>query len=190
MGRTKKKLFDWNEAMKSLSSVLEKQPLLPYVIPLLVVLWAIEKWFFYLSNWVLLGLAVWTSFQYGSYQRRNIVEDLNKKWMQMTLQASPMTPLEHCEWMNKLLIEIWPNYFNPKLSSRFAFIVERRLRHRKSKLIEKIDLQEFSLGSLPPLLGLHGTRWVTSGDQKSMRLSLIGTRMMQISCCLLSWPGH
>ncbi|XP_051137774.1 synaptotagmin-5-like isoform X2 [Andrographis paniculata] len=154
MGRTKKNLYDWHEAMKSLSALLEEQPLLPFVVPLLLVLWAIEKWFFHLSNWVLLGLALWTTIQYGNYQRRNILEDLNKKWMQITLQTLPVTPLEHCEWTNKLLIEIWPNYISPKLSSRFASIVE-----------EKIELQEFSLGSRPPLLGLHGTRWATSGDQ-------------------------
>ncbi|GER30541.1 plant synaptotagmin [Striga asiatica] len=148
MGRTKKKLFDLNEALESLYKLLEQQPLLPLVIPMLVVLWVFEKWFFSLSNWVLLALAVWATFQ-------------------------PVTPLEHCEWLNKLLYEIWLNYINPKLSLRFASIVERRLKHRKSKLIvsqEKIELQEFSLGSRPPLFGLHGTRWSTSGDQRIMRL--------------------
>ncbi|KAI3468850.1 hypothetical protein Pfo_025513 [Paulownia fortunei] len=170
MGRTKKKLFDLKLALESLYKLLEQQPLLPFVIPLLIVLWAFEKLFFSLSNWVLLALAVWATIQYGSYQRRNIVEDLNKKWMQVTLQTSQVTPLEHCEWLNKLLIEVWSNCINPKLSLRFASIVERRLKHRKSRLIEKIELQEFSLGSRPPLFGLHGTRWATSGDQRTMRL--------------------
>ncbi|XP_011081089.1 synaptotagmin-5 isoform X1 [Sesamum indicum] len=171
MGRTKKKLLDFNEAVRSLKKLLEEHPLLPFVIPLLFVLWAIERWFFSLSNWVLLAVAVWATIQYGSYQRRHIVEDFNKKLMQVTLQSSPVTPLEHCEWLNKLLLEVWSNYVNPKLSLRFAFIVERRLKHLKSKLIEKIELQEFSLGSRPPLFGLHGTHWATSGDQRVMRCS-------------------
>jgi len=38
--------------------------------------------------------------------------------------AQPVTPLEHCEWLNKLLMEIWPNYINPKLSMRFSSMVE------------------------------------------------------------------
>ncbi|PIN13548.1 putative Ca2+-dependent phospholipid-binding protein [Handroanthus impetiginosus] len=171
MGRTKRKLFDLNEAIESLYKLLEEQPLLPFVIPVLLFLWAFEKWFFSLSNWVLLALAVWATIQYGSYQRRNIVEDLNKKWMQVTLQTSAVTPLEHCEWLNKLLLEVWSGYVNPKLSSLFASIVERRLKHRTSRLIEKIELQDFSLGSRPPLFGLHGTCWATSGDQRIMRLS-------------------
>ncbi|KAL0324393.1 UNVERIFIED_CONTAM: Multiple C2 and transmembrane domain-containing protein 1 [Sesamum calycinum] len=171
MGRTKKKLLDFNEAVGSLKKLLEEQPLLPFVIPLLFVLWAIERWFFSLSHWVLLAVAVWATIQYGSYQRRHIVEDFNKKLMQVTLQSSPVTPLEHCEWLNKLLLEVWSNYVNPKLSLRFAFIVERRLKHLKSKLIEKIELQEFSLGSRPPLFGLHGTHWATSGDQRIMHCS-------------------
>ncbi|KAL6556315.1 MYF24 [Orobanche gracilis] len=170
MGRRTKKAFDLNEALESLYKLLEQQPLLPFVIPMLILIWAFEKFFFSLTNWVLLALAVWATIQYGSYQRRNIVEDLNKKWMQLTLQNSSVTPLEHCEWLNKLLTEVWSNYINPKLSLQFASIVERRLKHRKSRLIEKIELQEFSLGSLPPLLGLQGTRWSTSGGQRIMRL--------------------
>ncbi|XP_057811774.1 uncharacterized protein LOC131026009 isoform X1 [Salvia miltiorrhiza] len=171
MGRTKKKLFDVKGAVESWYKLLEQQPLLPFVVPLLLFLWAVEKWFFSLSNWVLLGCAVWATIQYGSYQQRNIVDDLNKKWMQVALHASPVTPLEHCEWLNKLLMEVWLNYINPKLSSRFASIVERRLKHRKSRLIERIELQGFSLGSRPPLLGLQGTCWATSGDQRILRCS-------------------
>ncbi|KAL8552654.1 hypothetical protein ACS0TY_001369 [Phlomoides rotata] len=171
MGRTKKKLWDLNDAVESWYKLVEEQPLLPFLIPLLLILWVVEKWFFSLSNWVLLAFAVWATIQYGSYQRRNIEEDLKKKWMQVILHNSPVTPLEHCEWLNKLLTEVWLNYINPKLSSRFASIVERRLKHRKSRLVEKIELQEFSLGSRPPIFGLHGTRWAASGDQKIMHTS-------------------
>ncbi|KAB2001337.1 hypothetical protein ES319_D12G295400v1 [Gossypium barbadense] len=98
------------------------------------------------------------------------VEDLNKKWKRFALSSSPKTPLEHCEWLNKLLIEIWSNYINPKLSLRFQSIVEKRLKRNKSRLIEKLELLEFSLGSSPPWLGLQGTRWSTFGDQQVMRL--------------------
>ncbi|XP_044466420.1 uncharacterized protein LOC123196445 isoform X2 [Mangifera indica] len=59
---------------------------------------------------------------------------------------------------------------NPKFSIRFSRMVEKRLKHRKSRLIEKIELQEFSLGSTSPLLGLNGTRWSSLGDQKVMRV--------------------
>ncbi|KAL3613303.1 hypothetical protein CASFOL_042851 [Castilleja foliolosa] len=82
---------------------------------------------------------------YGNDQRRYIVEDLNKKWMQLTLQNSPVTPLEHCEWLNKLFLEVWSNYINPKLSLRFASIVERRLKHIKSRLILMTNLIKESI---------------------------------------------
>ncbi|CAI9784490.1 unnamed protein product [Fraxinus pennsylvanica] len=170
MGRIKKRNFDFNDAVEFLNKLWVEKPLLPLVIPVLLVFWAIEKWFFSLSNWVALALSVWVTIQYGSYQRRNLVEDLNKKWMQVMLQNSQVTPLEQCEWLNKLLLDLWPNYISPKLSSRFSSIVERRLKHRKPMLIEKIELQGFSLGSRPPILGLHGIRWATSGNQQIMRL--------------------
>lgn len=151
-------------------NLLEEKPLLPFVIPLVLLLWVFERWFFSFSNWVPLAIAVWATVQYGQYQHRIHVEELNKKWNQIILKTSPITPLEHCEWLNKLLMEVWPGYINPKLSIRFSKIVEKRLKHRKPRLIEKIELQEFSLGSTSPCLGLHGTRWSSSGDQRVMQL--------------------
>lgn len=38
----------------------------------------------------------------------------------------PITALEHCEWLNKLLMEVWPYFINPKFSTRFSSIVEVR----------------------------------------------------------------
>jgi hypothetical protein len=72
-------------------------------------------------------------------------------------------------------------------------ILQRRLKNRKPKLIvsfflfffflcvyhlisvlrfcfliqDKIELQDFSLGSCPPTLGDQGMRWITSGDRVS-----------------------
>ncbi|KAF7819880.1 synaptotagmin-5 isoform X1 [Senna tora] len=150
--------------------ILREKPQILLFLPLILIAWAIEKWAFSLSNWVPLALAVWVTIQYGSYQHRIQVEDLNKKWKRIILNTSPETPLEHCEWLNKLLTEIWSNYFNPKLSIRLSDIVEKRLKLRKPRLIEKLELQEFSLGSCPPSLGLQGMRWSTSGDQRVLRL--------------------
>lgn len=159
-----------DEVTDFFNNIILEKPYLPLLIPLILILWAIEKWIFSLSNWVPLVLSVWATIQYGNYQQRVVVEDLNKKWKRVMLSTSPITPLEHCEWLNKLLMEIWFNFMNPKLSLRFQSIVEKRLKHRKSRLIEKVELLEFSLGSFPPCLGLHGTRWSASGDQQVMRL--------------------
>ncbi|XVF50585.1 hypothetical protein PTKIN_Ptkin04bG0113300 [Pterospermum kingtungense] len=158
-GRKKRGLMNVDEAVEFFKNIILEKPYLPLLIPLIFILWAIEKWFFSLSNWVPLVLAVWATIQYGNYQRQMVVEDLNKKWKRVVLSTSPITPLEHCEWLNKLLMEIWSNFMNPKLSLRFQSIVE-----------EKVELLEFSLGSSPPCLGLQGTRWSTSGDQRVMRL--------------------
>ncbi|KAI6674210.1 hypothetical protein NL676_002116 [Syzygium grande] len=170
MGKRKKRGSGLEEAMEFLNYLTVERPLLPFLVALIALGWAIERWVFPFSNWVPLVVAVWATIQYGSYQRQMLVEDLNKKWKRVILNTSPTTPLEHCEWLNKLLMEIWPNFVNPKLSIRFASLVEKRLRRRKSKLIERVELLEFSLGSSPPSLGLQGTRWSTTGDQKIMRL--------------------
>ncbi|KAK8657117.1 hypothetical protein V6N13_035374 [Hibiscus sabdariffa] len=172
MGRRKKtSLMNVDGVVDFFNNVMvEKKLYLPFLIPLILMFWALEKWIFSLTNWVPLVLAVWVTIQYGNYQHQIAVEDLNKKWKRLTLRTSPITPLEHCEWLNKLLMEIWSNYMNPKFSLRFQSIVEKRLKRHKSRLIERVELLEFSLGSSPPWLGLHGTRWSTFGDQRVMHL--------------------
>ncbi|KAK7358279.1 hypothetical protein VNO77_00206 [Canavalia gladiata] len=139
-------------------------------IPLMLIAWAIHTWLFPFSNWLPLALALWASIQYGNYQRKLLEDDLNKKWNRIILNTSPVTPLEHCEWLNLLLTQIWSDYFNPKLSRRLSDIVEKRLKLRKPRFIEKVEVQEFSLGSCPPSLALQGMRWSTSSGQRVLKL--------------------
>ncbi|KAF8724554.1 hypothetical protein HU200_020814 [Digitaria exilis] len=164
-----KKLYR-KDAREFFNQVMVEQPLLPFLIPLGLFAWFVERWVVPFSNWVPLAAAVWATIQYGRFKRRITVEDLNKRWKHLILNTTPTTPIEPCEWLNKLLLEVWPNYMEPKLSSRFQTTVERRLKNRKPKLIDKIELQEFSLGSCPPTLGEEGMRWITSGEQQVMRL--------------------
>ncbi|OEL23269.1 hypothetical protein BAE44_0015712 [Dichanthelium oligosanthes] len=148
-----KKLYG-KDAREFFNQVMVEQPLLPFLIPLGLFAWFVERWVVPFSNWVPLAAAVWATIQYGRFKRRITVEDLNKRWKHLILNTTPTTPIEPCEWLNKLLLEVWPNYMEPKLSSRFQSTVE-----------DKIELQEFSLGSCPPTLGDEGMRWITSGDQ-------------------------
>ncbi|PIA39770.1 hypothetical protein AQUCO_02600319v1 [Aquilegia coerulea] len=170
MVRRENKGFLIKQATDFLNHVMEDKPLLSYLLPLVLITWLLERWLLPFSYWVPLAFAVWLTTQYGNFQRQLLVEDLNKRWKQVTLYTSPITPLEQCEWFNKLLMEVWPNFICQKLSKRFSSIVEKRLKHRKPRIIESIELLEFSLGSRPPTLGLHGTRWSTSGDQRILSM--------------------
>ncbi|XP_010549122.1 PREDICTED: extended synaptotagmin-1 [Tarenaya hassleriana] len=169
--RTKRKSSINTEAAREfVNHLVAQRHSLILLVPLFLIFWAIERWVLTFSNWVPLVVAVWATLQYGNYQRAILSEDLNKKWRRTVLNASESTPLEQCQWLNKLLSEIWTNYMNRKLSFRFASMVEKRLRQRRSRLIENIQLLEFSLGTCPPSLGLHGTCWSTSSEQKIMRI--------------------
>ncbi|KAI3976577.1 hypothetical protein MKX01_008435 [Papaver californicum] len=170
MGGKRNREFLAKEATEFLNHVMVERSLFPIMIPMVFVAWIIERWFFPFSNWVLLAVSVWATIQYCRYQRKVLIDDLNKRWKQVLLYTSPTTPLEQCEWLNKLLMEIWSNSISPKLANKFSSIVEKRLKHRKPRFIEKIELQEFSLGSTPPSLGLHGTRWSTSSDQQILHM--------------------
>ncbi|XP_028786874.1 extended synaptotagmin-1-like [Neltuma alba] len=155
-----------------LKHIVEEKPRVLLFIPLILIVWAIERWLFSLASWIPLALAVWATRQYGIYQCKLLVEELNSKWKRVALNTLPITPLEPCEWLNKLLTEVWFNYYNPKLSRRLSAIFEKRLKLRKPGLIERFELQEFSLGTCPPSLGLQGIRWSTSGDQRVMQMGL------------------
>ncbi|RZC58060.1 hypothetical protein C5167_005365 [Papaver somniferum] len=166
MGGKRNREFLAKEATEFLNHVMVERSLFPFMIPMVFVAWIIERWFFPFSNWVLLAVSVWATIQYCRYQRKVLIDDLNKRWKQVLLYTSPITPLEQCEWLNKLFMEIWSNSINPKLANKFSSIVEKRLKHRKPRFIE------FSLGSTPPSFGLHGTRWSTSSDQQILHMGL------------------
>ncbi|XLU98760.1 hypothetical protein S245_013100, partial [Arachis hypogaea] len=48
----------------------------------------------------------------------------------------------------------------------------RCLEEDMAKARERVKLQEFSLGSCPPSVGLQGMRWSTIGDQRVLKLGL------------------
>ncbi|XP_051222670.1 uncharacterized protein [Lolium perenne] len=170
MAKRRMKKLHAKDALEFFNQVMVEQPLLPFLIPLGLFAWFLERWVVPFSNWVPLVAAVWATIQYGRFKRNMAIEDLNKRWKHLILNTTPTTPIEPCEWLNKLLIEVWPNYMEPKLSRKFQSTVERRLKSRRPKLIDKIELQEFSLGSCPPTLGEQGMRWMTSGEQQVMTL--------------------
>lgn len=158
------------EAKELLQHVMEDRPIVSTAVPLVLVVWVLERWLLPFSFWVPIALAVWATIQYERHQRHLLLESVEKKWKQMQLYTSPITPLEQCEWLNKFLMEVWPNFMSPKLGTRFSSIVEKRLKHRKPRFIESIELLDFSLGSGPPILAMHGTRWSTSGDKRILRM--------------------
>ncbi|CAL5350640.1 unnamed protein product [Camellia sinensis] len=141
MDKRRKIVSYLNKGVEVSTQLLVEKPLLLFILPLTLVVWVIEKWVFSFSNWVPLVVTVWATIQYSSYQRQIHVEDWNRKWKQVILHTSPGTPLEHCEWLNKLSMEIWPNYIHPKLSTRF------------SSIVEDIHLREGEL------IYLHGSVW-------------------------------
>lgn len=55
--------LDVREVMNFLNQLIADKPFLPVAIPLFLVVWGIEKWFFSLTNWVPLAVAVWAVFQ-------------------------------------------------------------------------------------------------------------------------------
>jgi hypothetical protein len=60
--RTMKKLHA-KDALEFFNQVMVEQPLLPFLIPLGLFAWFIERWVVPFSNWVPLVAAVWATIQ-------------------------------------------------------------------------------------------------------------------------------
>ncbi|GLJ21630.1 hypothetical protein SUGI_0402560 [Cryptomeria japonica] len=60
---------------------------------------------------------------------------------------------------------VWPNFIGPMLSDRFVKIMLKKLKERKPRHIQSIELQEFSLGLAPPILDLQRTYRSITGSQ-------------------------
>lgn len=63
MVRRRLKRFYAKEAMDFLNHMMKDKPLLPFLIPLGLFAWAIERWLVPFSNWVPLAAAVWATIQ-------------------------------------------------------------------------------------------------------------------------------
>ena len=66
-GRKKRALMNVDEVVDFFNNIILEKPYLPLLIPLILILWAIEKWIFSLSNWFPLVLAVWATIQASSF---------------------------------------------------------------------------------------------------------------------------
>ncbi|KAJ7538397.1 hypothetical protein O6H91_11G046200 [Diphasiastrum complanatum] len=159
------------EANELWNNLVSDKPLLPFLIPVFFLAWGIERWIVSLSNWVPLIVCVWATIEYGRQQRRQVVEELNNKWKRHFLCTQPTTPIEPCEWLNKLLMYVWPNFFEPKLAHKFLSLVQKRIKEKRPKPIQSIEVQEFTLGTAAPILGLQKTYWSTEGGQQILHMS-------------------
>lgn len=143
------------------------RPLVPVLLPLFSLACLLLP---LLSTWLPLLLAAWAAFQYGRYKHNTLLEDLNNRWKRHILYAAPKTPLEPCEWVNKLMTNLWPSYMEPKLSHMFSIIVMKRLKEKIPHPFRSIELQEFSLGICPPSVGLQRTYWSNESDEQALHL--------------------
>jgi len=62
MVRKLKKLYG-KDAREFFNQVMVEQPLLPFLIPLGLFAWFVERWVVPFSNWVPLAAAVWATIQ-------------------------------------------------------------------------------------------------------------------------------
>eukprot|EP00250_Pteridium_aquilinum_P010520 c19447_g1_i1 orf=1765-3852(+) len=150
---------------------VEDKPLLPLLLPLFFLAWLIQRFLLpLLSTWLPLLLAAGAAFQYGRYKHNILLEDLNNRWKRHILYTSPKTPLEPCEWINKLMINLWPTYMEPKLSHMFSKIMMKRLKEKRPQPFRSIELQEFSLGLSPPSVGMQRTYWSSESDEQALHM--------------------
>ena len=63
MGRWKKRALSFDEVVEFVNRIIQEMPLIPFLIPLILIAWAIERWVFTFTNWVPLIVAVWATRQ-------------------------------------------------------------------------------------------------------------------------------
>lgn len=101
------------------------------------------------------------------------------EWLQ------PTTPLEPCAWLNKLSMEVWSNFMEPRISKRLSALVEVSFTcicYELSFLVwiecEASSMHSFSL-------------YVSNRRNRKIENSWHVTFMMlEISCCFLFWSSR
>lgn len=145
---------------------LADRPLLPLLLPLFSLAWLIQRFLLpLLSTWLPFVLASWAALQYRRYKHNTLLEVLNDRWKRHILYTAPKTPLEPCEWVNKLLTSLWPGYMEQKLSQIVSFSMMKSLKKKRPHPFRSIELQEFFLGVSPPIVGMQRTYWSSELDE-------------------------
>ncbi|CAK9869456.1 unnamed protein product [Sphagnum jensenii] len=158
------------EAQHMWSQLVHEKSVLPYLIPVFVLAWLLERWVIPLSSWIPVIISVWAALQYENFQLQQTVENLNNQWRRHILCSQPNTPLEPSEWLNKMLTNVWPNFVEPKLVHKLMISVAKRIKDKKPRPIQSMVLNDFSLGTTPPVFGLQRTYWSTEGDQAVLHM--------------------
>ncbi|KAG0567966.1 hypothetical protein KC19_7G175800 [Ceratodon purpureus] len=168
----KKRLVDGavTEAKELWEHLLQEKPVLPYLIPVFLLAWFLERWIISFSNWVPVFVTVWATLQYGRNRRERAMEDLNNRWRRHILCSQPSTPVEPCEWLNKMLTNVWANFMEPKLVRKLLASVQKRLKEKKPRPIISMEVHDFSLGTAPPMFGRQGTYWSMEGNQPVLNM--------------------
>lgn len=63
MGRKIRRNFSAAEVVEFWNNLLQERPYLPYFVPLILLVWAFERWVLSFSNLVPLAIAVWATVQ-------------------------------------------------------------------------------------------------------------------------------
>lgn len=63
MAKKKLKKLHAKDALEFFNQVMVEQPLLPFLVPLVLFAWFVERWVVPFSNWVPLLAAVWATIQ-------------------------------------------------------------------------------------------------------------------------------
>ncbi|CAK9876092.1 unnamed protein product [Sphagnum jensenii] len=159
------------EAQQLWNNLVHEKPVLPYLIPVFFLAWVLERWIIPFSNWIPVFVTVWATLQYGKYRRQQTVEDLNNRWKRHILCSQPTTPLEPCEWLNKLLMTVWPNFIEPKIVRKLLSSLQKKIKEKKPKTVHSLEVQDFTFGTAPPMLGLQRTYWsMEDGSQPVLHM--------------------
>ncbi|CAK9192592.1 unnamed protein product [Sphagnum troendelagicum] len=160
-----------SEAQQLWNNLVHDKPLLPYLVPVFFLAWILERWIIPFSNWIPVFVTVWATLQYGKYKRKQAVEALNNCWKRHILYSQPTTAVEPCEWLNKLLRTVWPNFIEPKLVRKLLSSLQKKIKEKKPKTVQSLEVQDFHLGTAPPMLGLQHTYWsMESGGQPVLHM--------------------
>ncbi|KAI5061768.1 hypothetical protein GOP47_0024273 [Adiantum capillus-veneris] len=149
---------------------LANKPLLPLLLPFFLLAWLIRFLLPLLFTWLPLLLASFTALQYGRNKRNTVIEDLNYRWKRHILYTSPKTPLEPCEWVNKLLRSLWPGYMEQRLSQMLSVTMMKILKEKRPHPFRSIELQEFYLGVTAPSIGMQRTDRSSELDEQAFHM--------------------
>ncbi|GJP63160.1 hypothetical protein CLOP_g20233 [Closterium sp. NIES-67] len=130
--------------------------------------------------------------QRGLYEERRAEEERREMWQQKLLRDLPLSAREPADWLNKLLVLLWPNVLHPRTLAATQAAMQSIMDRDVPPHVQAVEILEMDFGDAAPQVGPLGLFWSTRQPHTPQSSAQHGSQQRPVSAAAVngsSAPG-